>query len=170
MSFHSFGECMLSLDDPCKMYIYPSMVWVLFSWVFFLISLSLIMICSTFQSCLDIEFITFNIAIEFIRWWWYFFHNCSDKSIASWIWYNWLKWYLSYRTSRPEYKVQIHCQKPYLQWRMWIMKYSACFVIEPSFTLLAKVLLIWPVVTVLLYLIGLTTWTYYTVIPLNLSK
>jgi hypothetical protein len=54
---------------------------------------------------------------------------------------------------------------------MWIMIYSACFVVEPSFTLFAKVLLIWPVVTIFLYLTGLRTWTQYIIFfSSNISK
>ena len=40
MSVLSFDEYMLSLDDPCKMFLYLSKALVLFSWIFFLILLS----------------------------------------------------------------------------------------------------------------------------------
>jgi hypothetical protein len=51
------------------------------------------------------------------------------------------------------------------------MKYSTCFVIEPSFTLLAKVLLVVAVLTILLYVIRITTRAYYTVVtPSDLSQ
>ena len=63
MSVHSFSDkYRLSLDDPCKMYLYLSKALALFSEVFFLlILLSHHMIWSSFQSCLDIEFITLDL-------------------------------------------------------------------------------------------------------------
>jgi len=51
------------------------------------------------------------------------------------------------------------------------MKYGTFFVIEPSFTLLAKVLLVRLVETIFLYVIGLATWAYYIILlTSNLSQ
>ena len=57
-----------------------------------------------YTSCLDIEFIVLDLTIEFSVRRRYFFHNCSDKYVASWIWYSTTSSDISYWTSRPEYK------------------------------------------------------------------
>ena len=72
-------------------------------------------------------------------------------------------------TTRPKYKVQVHCQqKPYLQRCMWVVKYGTCFVIEFSFTLSASTFgMIYR--TILFFILldrqHVYVWIYYTVIP-----
>ena len=162
------------MDDPCKMYLYLSKALALFSGVFFLlILLSHHMIWSSFQSCLDIEFITLDLTIEFSvgRRRRNFFHNCSDKSVASWIWYHYLKRYLFLLNIQarvqsidtlPETKpsmVYANNEILYL-FCHWILFYIAC---KNTFGTICKD-------HPLLYVIGLATWTYYIVIPSNLSQ
>ncbi|HJS64469.1 MAG TPA: hypothetical protein VJ767_06385 [Nitrososphaeraceae archaeon] len=59
MSSHSFGECLLPLGDPCKMYLYPQWFEPSFpafsSWFHYILMISHIL-----QFILDIEFITFS--------------------------------------------------------------------------------------------------------------
>ena len=51
------------------------------------------------------------------------------------------------------------------------MKCSACFVIKPSFTVLAKVFLVATVLTILLYVIRMAAWTFHsTFIPYDTSN